>query len=332
MISSISAVAGTRVVARALDPELAVFISEFEQTEVNPASVSPAERRQAAEEFSPLLRGELSPVLPDERIIVSNESVETSNAGFVPVRVYRRSRDQQAGHPVIVFLHGGGWVAGSLDSYDPDVRRLVEHAGSTVISVGYRLAPEHPFPAGLEDCLGVIRAVAADPRHGKVSVAGDSAGGNLALECAIALTAESVELAALLLLYPVVAHDAIGNRSYRDNGSGYLLTHRDMAYYWEVYDPTGEYEALRVRRGGDLGRLPATVLTTAGFDPLHDEGVQLAQCLVDADVPLTYLPSPSLTHGYQQMVPRIPAAERALDEAYAAFKRAIDSARDGADA
>jgi acetyl esterase len=196
----------------------------------------------------------------------------------------------------------------------------------SVASVEYRLSPEHRRPAAIEDCLAAAWMLLESGEASPLAIVGDSAGGNLALECAIALGHEGVELAAQLLFYPVVDPAAQTNRSYRENGVGYLLTSEDMAYYWAAYlgsaDPMSifNYAPFAQER---LVVLPTTVLVTAGFDPLRDEGRQLAIDLMRADVPVVYLPNPTLTHGFLQMVPRVAAATAAVDAAYAALRRLV---------
>lgn len=222
-------------------------------------------------------------------------------------------------HDVIVYFHGGGWMLGDIDSYDDDMRLLAQRSGRSVVSVNYRRTPEHPFPAPLDDCLTVIRHIASLP-HRTLSVAGDSAGGNLALGAAVALADEAL-VDAVLAIYPVVDPGAFGNGSYTENGEGYLLTTDAMTAFWNLYAPEaatrGDHRLnLAAAR---LEGFPACVIATADYDPLRDEGRALASRMAAADVDVTYLPHPGLTHGFQQMVPRVPAATRAIESIYDAF-------------
>ncbi|MGP3533837.1 alpha/beta hydrolase [Microbacterium sp. RD1] len=248
------------------------------------------------------------------------------------VRVRWYGKEPTAASDVLIFVHGGGWLAGDVDSYDNDARRLAARSGEPVVSVEYRRTPEHVFPAAIDDCVAVVRALGGRP-HRTLSIVGDSAGGNLALGTAVALSEESL-LTALLLLYPVLDPTAFANRSYTENGSDYLLTADAMRAYWSLYAPTPESreDPVAAPRFADLDGLPATVVVSADYDPLRDEARELAGRLVAADVPVTYLPQPGLIHGFQQMVPRIPAAARALEASYAAFLTLIRAATPRADA
>ena len=297
------------IVRAPLDDDVAQAISELPEIDISPDIDFDAIRVDAAT-IAARFRGAVD---SDLGTIPSRDD---SVAG-VRVRWYGPQPD--ADRDLIVFVHGGGWVAGDLDSYDDDVRLLARETGAAVVAVGYRRAPEHPFPAPLDDCVSVVRHV-VDVPHRTLSLAGDSAGGNLVLGTAWSLRNDSV-VDAVLALYPCVDPTAMANDSYRENGSGYLLTHDAMRTYWEVY-ATDE----RARRDprvalllGDLHGMPSTVVASAGYDPLRDENRELAARLVNADVDVTYLPHPTLTHGFQQMVRRVPAASRALAAVYAAF-------------
>ncbi len=306
----------------ALDPQVADLIDLAASTIAGPAEPTPQDRRDLADVVAPLFRGtvdesEFAPVT------ISDEDVVSRDGATVRLRTYRPIDQEVEG--TILYMHGGGWVAGSIQSYEPELRRLVTATGMSVAAVEYRLSPEHQRPAASEDCLAAARAVLA--RGSVLAVAGDSAGGHLALECAATLAREGVDLAALLLFYPVVDPAAFENVSYRENGRDFLLTTDDMSFYWKSYLGTATttafveespFSAERVRD------LPPTVLVTAGFDPLRDEGRELAALLVRADVPLAYLPNPTLTHGFQQMVPRVRAARVAVDAALAAFRSFVE--------
>lgn len=247
-------------------------------------------------------------------------------AGAIPTRVYEPAGLQDAALDVVVFIHGGGWIVGDLESCDPTAGTIATQLGVRVVSVDYRRAPEHPFPAALDDCLDVIDAVGHDPWTASISVAGDSAGGNLAAAAAISCRdAAGPPIAAQLLIYPALDPSRTGGSIDRF-GDGYLLTKGDMAYFYDCYLPLRHQRELPLASPAvapTLTGLPPAVVTTAGFDLLRDEGRAYAQRLVDADVPTVYLPFATLTHGWLDMTARVPAAARARDVVLSAFGAAL---------
>ncbi len=241
----------------------------------------------------------------------------------VPIRRYNPAGCGMDPRRVIVYVHGGGWTVGDLDSGDHFARTLAGGLGATVVSVGYRLAPEHPFPAAFNDCAAVVRSVRDAHPGARLAVAGDSAGGNLAAAVAArGRTHERLRVEAQLLVYPAL-DPRQQHASHAQFADGYLLTRSDMAFYWDNYlpsaadrsDPRAAPVAIT-----DLTGLPPTVIATAGFDPLHDEGRQYAQRLIEANVPTVYLPFPRLTHGFLDMAGRVPAAQRAADTVVQSLK------------
>jgi acetyl esterase len=293
-----------------VDPELSQLIAEAVVRLASDAGASVEQLRASA-----IASGEWSRGSSDSALAL----VVSRDGSVDGVRVRWFGPELTADGDVIVYFHGGGWMVGDVDSYDPDARLLAHRTGSTVVSVDYRRAPEHPFPAPLDDCVAVIRHLGSLP-HRSLAVAGDSAGGNLALGSAVALAGEDL-VDAVLALYPVIDPGAMGNNSYTANGSDYLLTTEAMTAFWGVYAPGPD--ARRDPRANlalaDPVGFPATVVATADYDPLRDEAREFCARLVAADVDATYIPHPGLTHGFQQMVPRIPAATRALDAIYDAF-------------
>jgi acetyl esterase len=234
-------------------------------------------------------------------------------AGPLPVRTYRPPRSRAT----MVFFHGGGWAVGDLDTHDALCRRLALDAQLTVISVGYRLAPENPFPAGRDDALAAFDAVRARAR-GPVGVGGDSAGGNLA-----ALVAQARPgVAWQLLIYPVCDLRRL-TASYRHLGEGYVLERAAIDRYlrWYGAEPT---DPLASPLLAPVGRAPAVVVT-AGFDPLRDEGEQYAERLAAEGVPVRDLRFPGLVHGFANMDGLLPAADRALAEVLAALVSVVDA-------
>ncbi|HEX2316987.1 MAG TPA: alpha/beta hydrolase [Thermomonospora sp.] len=212
--------------------------------------------------------------------------------GPVPVRLYRPEPRSRGPLPALVYLHGGGWVIGGIDHVDEVCRHLAAEVGCAVVNVGYRLAPEHPFPAAVEDAWAVTHDVVTDPdRYGAdpaaVAVAGESAGGNLAAVTALRARDEGVRLAHQLLVYPVT-DTAMDTESWSAYGTGLGLDATMMAAFLNMYrgDADPYDPRLAPLRAPDVsGVAPATVIT-AGCDILRDEGEAYARRLAEAGVPV----------------------------------------------
>lgn len=233
---------------------------------------------------------------------------------------------QGAPLPVLIYLHGGGWAAGSIETHDPFCRLLSEAAGIMILSVGYRLAPENPFPAALEDTLAAFRWAVKEARsfggdEKRLILGGDSAGGNLAAVAANRLRGaeEGANLQALLLLYPVTDHPSGGHLSYTENATGYGLEAGVMRWFWDRYaagvsaaDP--DISPLRLQT---LPALPPTLIATAEYDPLRDEGIAYAEKLRASGVPVTHLHAADMHHNFPVhpgTVARFPQSVAALKE------------------
>ncbi|QXJ26216.1 alpha/beta hydrolase [Actinomadura graeca] len=224
--------------------------------------------------------------------------------GPVPVRVYRPLPAAAGPLPAVVYLHGGGWVLGGVDEVDAACRELAAGAGCAVFSVGYRLAPEHPFPAAVDDAWAAVASVARDPRRhgvlpGAVAVAGDSAGGNLAAVVALLAGERGVRLAHQLLVYPVT-DTAMDTPSWAEYGRGYGLDAATLARFLRLYrggaDPADPRLApLRAPVPG--GTAPATVIT-AEYDILRDEGEAYARRLEAAGVPVEMRRYDGVVHSF----------------------------------
>lgn len=267
--------------------------------------------------------GQWHPILDDVTIHTEKLSVGDHE---IDIREYRPTYiDPKEELATVVYFHGGGWVTASIDTYDIDVARLSAKTHTRVVSVGYRLAPEHPFPAPLDDCIAAVRAVHERGGWSSMSLAGDSTGGNLALGVSLALRGE-IEFAAQLVFYPAIDPKAFGNRSYESYSTGFPLEAADLDFYYESYLPGEEEsgnELAAPARAHSLRGLPPTVLVTAGFDPLRDEGRDFAARLIQSDVETVYMPNPTLPHGFQQMAPTAESAKRATHRAYDAFAAII---------
>jgi len=222
------------------------------------------------------------------------------------------------------FFHGSGFVLCSLDTHDGMSRNLCAGAGCVVASVDYRLAPEHKFPAGLEDCLHATRWVGvhavqlgADPM--RIAVGGDSAGGNMAAVTAIRVRDEGGPgLSGQLLLYPVTDYHTPGTHSYEENAEGYGLTRDTMKWFWAHYlrDPSeGTNPHASPMRAADLSSLPPALVITAEYDPLRDEGEIYANKLRTAGVPTALSRYDGVNHGFMFWVGIVDKADAAMNEA-----------------
>lgn len=224
----------------------------------------------------------------------------------IPVRIYRPSSPRP--HPVLVSMHGGGWVRGSLDSDEFRSHFIAHESGCAVVSVDYRLAPEYRYPTALEDCFAVTEWVAAQGASqgfdaDRIGVAGDSAGGNLA--AAIALMARDrggPPLQCQILVYPICDHD-FDRPSYIENAEGKLLTRTLMKWFWEQYAGPANRDQpyLSPLRANDLGNLPPALVVTAEHDPLRDEGELYAKRLREAGNTVEALRMDGLIHPFQTL-------------------------------
>ncbi|HVV41051.1 MAG TPA: alpha/beta hydrolase [Nitrobacter sp.] len=258
-------------------------------------------------------------------------------SGPLAARVYRNESGKS---PTVVFFHGGGWVAGDLETHDRQARLLAVEAGAVVISVDYRRPPETRFPGAFEDCFAATRDVIArlaefggDPA--RVGVAGDSAGGNLAAAVALACRDAGIRLAGQMLVYPVT--DVVGNfasaaenaryPSRAENAEGYFLSRAVMEWFAGHYlaDPAhGRDWRVSPLRAPSLAGVAPAVVCTAWFDPLRDEGRAYAEALKAAGVPTSYHDGPGLIHGYFGLGDAAPSAKQEAQRVRADFKTLLD--------
>lgn len=271
---------------------------------------------------------------PEPVAKVENRTI-SGPAGEIPVRIY--TPEGEGPLPVLVFFHGGGWVLCGLDTHDGTARRLCNHAHCIVISVDYRLAPEHPFPAPLDDCYAATcwaaenaPALGGDPT--RLAVGGDSAGGNLA--AAVALMTRDrggPVLAHQLMVYPVI--DArCETQSFEDNKEGYFLSAQSMRWFWGHYlgdtgDGANPYAS--PIRAEDLSDLPPATVLTAEYDPLRDEGEAYAERLKAAGVECDLVRYDGVVHGFFGMHDVLPKAQRAVDRAAQNLRRAFGTTAAG---
>jgi acetyl esterase len=247
-------------------------------------------------------------------------SVEDVDAGGVPVRVYRPAVGELPG---LVYCHGGGWVVGGFGSHDPLCRTLAARSGCAVIAVDYRLAPENPYPAAVEDAW-TVTAWAAE-RFSPLAVAGDSAGGQLAASVALVARDTDLSLALQVLIYPATNY-GFDTQSYRDNTEGPALTAAQMRWFWAQYvqDQTRAGEpGNSPLRAPELARLPPAFVVSAEYDPLRDEAEAYARRLDEAGVGVTLRRYEGLIHGFIRMPALIHRANDAIDEIGAAVRSAL---------
>lgn len=260
---------------------------------------------------------------PEARELASVQELAIPGpAGDIPARVYtpKALRQDNGLAPALVFFHGGGWVIGDLDTHDVVCRAIADDGQLVVISIDYRLAPEHKFPAAVDDAIAATGWIAShakklgiDPE--RLCVGGDSAGGNLAAALSLrARDAGGPDIALQLLLYPVLDWD-FERASYRDYGGGdHLISRADMAWFWDQH-VAAEDRANPLAaplRAPDLAGLPEAVVVVAGCDPLHDEGIAYARRLAEAGVPVTVKDHGDMAHGFFTLVDLIGPANAAV--------------------
>lgn len=263
---------------------------------------------------------------PSEEVGNTQDFAIPGPAEAIAVRLYEP--DGAGPHPIIVFAHGGGWVGCNLDTHDNVCAALTNRVDCLVLSVDYRLAPEHPFPAGLEDLYAVLEwvdrygpAIQADTE--RIMVGGDSSGGNLAAAAAL-LTRErdGPSLAHQLLIIPLTNY-SFDTDSYEENAEGYLLTREACRYYWNQYlatDIDGHNPLASPLRATSLIGLPPATVVTAGFDPIRDDGIHYAEALHADGVPVELMNYEDTIHGFINRPHMWDHADEALDDIAAHLK------------
>lgn len=267
----------------------------------------------------------LSEGVPLPPVASVESSVIPGPAGDLDVRIYRPTAEGPL--PTIVMFHGGGWVVGDLDTHEDQARNLASICDAVVVSVDYRLAPEHPFPAAYDDALAAARWVSDNATalggDGRVAVAGDSAGGNLSAVVAQVFRAEGRELAGQLLIYPATDMTS-GYPSYAENGHGYFLELPTMKWFSDNYVGGADRADPRISPiKGNLEGLAPAVVVTAEFDPLRDEGIAYAKALESSGVTTTYMHCDGLIHGFFAMGQHSQTAQIAIEETCALFRAVL---------
>jgi acetyl esterase len=273
--------------------------------------------------------GTIAPTPP--RPVTTQSLILAAPTGAVSARVYRPP-GLAAPAPALLFFHGGGFALGSIDSHDGPCRWLAAAANCAVISVDYRLSPEHPFPAGVEDSVLAFRALVAQaPSLGidaqRIAVGGDSAGGNLAAVVAQQVNGDAIRPCFQLLFYPTVDMSS-SFASIQSLSKGFFLENASIQWCKQHY--LGGRDDCDPRASplyGKLEGLPPALVQTAGFDPLRDEGEAYAEALRRAGVPVESTRYDGLIHGYINMAGALRSARPAMEAAAAALRRAFVSRR-----
>jgi acetyl esterase len=287
-----------------LDPQAQALMQLMIDKGVPPVnSMTPVEARSSYRSRRTFTQPDAPEVFKVEDKVVSYEGVN------VPVRVYHpHAAQSQAALPGLVYLHGGGWTVGDLDTHDVLCRSLCLQADIVVVSVDYRMGPEHKFPAAYDDTVAafnwtVAHAASLGIDASRIAIGGDSAGGNLSAAACLGLRGQAVQPAFQLLIYPatIMWQDTA---SYHANGKGYMLTQESIAYYTENYlcnrEDAKDWRASPQLAESHAGLAPAFVMT-AGFDPLRDEGLMYANALSKAGVSAQYICFERQIHGFITM-------------------------------
>lgn len=308
-----------------LDPSVKALLDGLASSQPKIWDLSPADARTMYLTLAQLVE-------PRDVPIGKTENREAEGpAGPIPIRVYTPVAAGGDALPGIVFFHGGGFVIGNIDTHDALCRTLANESGCRIVSVEYRLAPEHPFPAAVEDALAATRWVEAnapslgiDPNH--LGVAGDSAGGNLSAVVAQHVRKGGPKLAFQLLIYPTTQILA-DTDSMRDYAKGYFLERETIDWFMKHYLPEGVDHSdprLSPLASEDVSGLAPAYIITAGFDPLRDEGKAYADRLRDAGVAVQHVDYPSMIHGFFNMQAAVPLSREAIAKAARAARAALN--------
>jgi acetyl esterase len=317
-----------------LDPEIQALMDALEAAPGPPAELIPVSQSRATHDLeAERLSG------PGPEVASVRDVVVPGPGGDIPVRVFRP--EGEGSLPLVVYLHGGGWVIGSINGFDTLCRTLANASGAIVASVEYRLAPEHPFPAGVDDARAAVRWLAANAAElgadpARIAIAGDSAGGNLATVTARRLRDErsgdeasgrgrgGPALRFQALVYPVT-DSGLNTPSYRECGEGFGLTAEGMRRYWNLYldGADGRQQDASPLQAEDLSGLPPAFILTVEKDVLRDEGEAYARALEAAGVPVTLRRYEGAVHGFFRWLAVSRLSREAVAEVGAALREGL---------
>ncbi|MBI1346051.1 alpha/beta hydrolase fold domain-containing protein [bacterium] len=297
-----------------LHPQAAKFLKTWNSLKQPPMETQPVSwSRQVTMAGVGLLPGCPEMARVDDRRI--------PGPGGDDLRIRITTPKEEGPYGVCLYFHGGGWVLNSVDTHDDLVRRLTAAAGCVFISVDYRLAPEHPYPAAVEDGYAVLEWIAENARefdidHRRIAVAGDSAGGNIAAAlCLMSRDRNGPPIRQQCLAYPITDCD-FTRPSYIDNAEGYFLTASQMKWFWNHYCPdlAQRFEPYASPIRGDLSGLPSALVLTAEYDPLRDEGDAYALALQEAGVDTIWQQYPGMIHAFLRRTESFDAAGEAIED------------------
>jgi acetyl esterase len=301
-----------------LDPQFRAVLDEMGRIGALPLVRGSA--AQTREHYRSLALARRGPGYEPEAVASVHDEQVDGPGGAIGVRVYHPRQDSGR---VVTYLHGGGWVIGDLDTHDPVCRRLANALGAVTVAVDYRLSPENPYPAPLQDARAALAWTATRFADRALGIAGDSAGASLAAAASLGARDDGLPLVAQLLIYPAT-DPSMSHPSITENGEGFFLTRADMRWFFEQYAAPTDDPMVNLLHADVAGVAPA-VVATAEFDPLRDEGAAYAERLRAAGVGVEYVPGPGLIHGYFAFLGVVDAADARGGEALAAFASLLES-------